>query len=51
MDLGKAITMILAGSGVLIGVYLVLSNPNGDSAAANALGSNGVGFVKALQGR
>ena len=43
--------MLLGGIGALIAVYLILSNPNGDSAAANALGSNGTSVIKALQGR
>lgn len=47
----KTVPMVLGGIGVLIAVYLILSNPNGDSAAANALGSNGVNTIKALQGR
>lgn len=47
----KTIPAVLGGIGMLIAVYLILSNPTGDSAAANALGSNGVSTIKALQGR
>lgn len=49
--IGGTIGKVLAGMGVLIGLYLVLTNPQGDSAAANAIGGQGVNVVKALQGR
>ena len=47
----KALTMILAGSGLLIGVYLIVTNPTGTSTASNSITNGGVSFVKALQGR
>lgn len=51
-DLSKWMTMALGGAGVLIATYLILTNPQGDSAASNALGNNlAVPVVKSLQGR
>ena len=51
MDAGKIATMIFAGSGILIGVYLIVSNPTGTSQAANSITSGGVSVIKALQAR
>lgn len=42
---------VFAGSGLLIALYLVTTNPNGTSQATNSIFSGGVNFVKALQGR
>lgn len=44
-------TKIAGGVVALIAVYLVLTNPKGDSAVANSISSGGVPVVKALQGR
>ena len=42
---------IVAGSGLLIAIYLIVTNPAGTSQAGNSIASGGVSFVKALQGR
>lgn len=49
--MGGTIAKVLAGMGVLIGMYLVLTNPTGTQAAENSLASGGIGITKALQGR
>ena len=51
MNIGGLAEKIIAGSGILIGMYLIVSNPNGTKVAANSLTSGGVSAVKALQGR
>lgn len=42
---------LLAGTGLLVAAYLILTNPNGTSVAANSLSGAYVSGVKALQGR
>jgi len=42
---------LLAGTGILVGIYLILTNPNGASTAANSISSAYVAGVKATQGR
>lgn len=49
--MGGTLAKIVAGAGVLIGMYLVLTNPKGTSAAENSLASGSVNITKALQGR
>lgn len=50
--MGGTTTKVLGGIALLIGMYLVLTNPRGDSAVANALGpGGGVPVIKSLQGR
>ena len=42
---------IFAGSGVLIAIYLIVTNPTGTSQAENSIQTGFVSGVKALQGR
>jgi hypothetical protein len=42
---------IISGTFVVVALFLVLTNPGGDAAAGNAVGTLYVGGVKALQGR
>lgn len=42
---------LLAGTGVLVGLYLILTNPNGTKVAANSISGAYIGGTKALQGR
>lgn len=42
---------LLAGTGVLVGLYLILTNPNGTKAAANSITGVYTSGVKATQGR
>ena len=44
-------TKFVAGSLVLIGVYLVVTNPNGASAVTNSITGGTVAVDKTLQGR
>jgi multisubunit Na+/H+ antiporter MnhC subunit len=41
----------IAGIGILIGMYLVLSNYKASTAIISAIASNGVSGIKTLQGR
>lgn len=45
------LSKVMVGTGLLIAVYLILTNPNGTSTAANSLSTGYVSGVKALQGR
>jgi hypothetical protein len=42
---------LLAGTGILVGIDLILTNPNGTKAAANSISGAYVSGVKATQGR
>ena len=42
---------LLVGTGILVGMYLILTNPNGTKAAANSISSAYVAGTKAVQGR
>lgn len=42
---------VLVGSGILIGLYLVLINYTGFSSDVNSVSTGSVGVVKSLQGR
>ena len=47
----NTVSKLLAGTGILIAVYLVVTNPNGFSADTNSLSGAYVSGVKSLQGR
>ncbi len=42
---------LLAGTGILVGIYLILTNPNGTKVAGNSITGAYVAGVKAVQGR
>ena len=43
--------MFLAGAGLLIGIYLVASNPQADQVLIGSGSTGGIGIIRALQGR
>lgn len=45
------ITKIISGTGILIAVYLILTNASGTTKIVNSLGSVYTSSVKTLQGR
>lgn len=47
----KSITEILSGIGILIAIYLILSNGKAMSQLIESVLSNGVNGIKVLQGR
>ena len=47
----STVNKLLAGTGILVAVYLVLTNPNGFSADTNSLSGAYVSGVKAVQAR
>lgn len=42
---------VIAGMGLLIAVFLFVSNPTGSASIINAIGSNAVKGISTLQGR
>lgn len=44
-------TKIVSGAGILIGVYLIVTNPTGASSVTNSISGGANSFVKSLQGR
>lgn len=51
MNFDELATKIVAGAGVLIGIYLIVSNPKGSSTAENSISGAFNSGVKSLQGR
>lgn len=49
--MGSKIAMILSGTGMLIAIYLFVSNAKGTTSIISQLGSTYTGAVKTLQGR
>lgn len=49
--MGGTVGKVLAGAGVLIAVYLVVSNPNGASSVTNSISGAFNSGAKTLQGR
>lgn len=49
--MGGTIGKLLAGSAILIGVYLVVTNPNGASSVTNSISGAFNSGAKTLQGR
>lgn len=49
--MGGKISMILSGTGLLIGIYLIISHAKATTQIINQLGSTYSGAVKTLQGR
>ena len=47
----STISKVLAGTGILIGIYLILSKSKSTTDIVNALGSTYTSSVKTLQGR
>ena len=45
------VASLLSGTAILIGMYLILTNPKSTTSIINQLGNTYVGGVKALQGR
>ena len=51
MNIGGLAEKIIAGSGILIGIYLIVSNPTGTKTATNSLSGAFNSGVKSLQAR
>lgn len=47
----RSILTIVTGIGVLIGIYLFVSNYNATVSIVNAIGKNATSGIKTLQGR
>lgn len=49
--MGSKIAMVLSGTGILIGMYLILKNSKATTSIIKQLGSTYSSSVKTLQGR